>query len=230
MKKFFNDWAIFEIILLVCNPIIVLIIGLIFKNDALTIITSAGGIIGVLLCAKGLPLGQIIGLIIAILYSIVSYLNRFYGEMIIYLVYMVPMYIYTIITWKRHKSKRTNTVEVSSIKWKEWVVVGVCSALVFVGIYFLLRALNTKELIISTLSIVDNIFAIYLLARRSKYGFVSYIVNDVILIILWGIPVIQGNLLLLAMLFNPIMNLISDIYAVVNWTKMQKQQQVELKN
>ena len=81
-----------------------------------------------------------------------------------------------------------------------------------------------NELIVSTLSVVDNIFAVYLLTRRSKYGFVSYIVNDLILIVLWGIPIIQGNLLLLAMLINPIVNLINDTYGVINWTQIQKKQ------
>lgn len=225
--KFFKDWSGFELILLFVNPLIVLIVGIIFKNDALTIITSVGGIIGVCLSAKGLAIGQVIGLIIAILYSIVSYTNAFYGEMLIYLVYMSPMYIWSIVSWIRHKNKKTESVEVYTIKWKEWVVVGVSAVAVFIGFYFLLKALNTNELIVSTLSVVDNLFAVYLLARRSKYGFVSFIVNDVILIVLWGIPVIQGNLLLLAMLFNPIMNLISDIYGVVNWTKMQKKQKEE---
>lgn len=84
--------------------------------------------------------------------------------------------------------------------------------------------MNTNELFISTLSIVDNIFAIYLLARRSKYGFVSYIINDLILIVLWGIPVISGNLLLFPMMLNPLANLINDIYGVVYWSKMQKNQ------
>ena len=52
----------------------------------------------------------------------------------------------------------------------------------------------------------------------------SYIVNDLILIVLWGIPIIQGNLLLLAMLINPIVNLVNDTYGVINWNKMQRKQ------
>jgi nicotinamide mononucleotide transporter PnuC len=137
------------------------------------------------------------------------------------------MYIWGIVEWLKHKNGETRTVEVNSIKWKEWLIVALCSIVVFVGFYFLLKALNTNELIVSTLYVVDNIFAVYLLARRSKYGFVSCIVNDLILIVLWGIPIIQGNLLLLAMLINPIMNLINDTYGVINWTKMQRKQKTE---
>ena len=50
--------------------------------------------------------------------------------------------------------------------------------------------------------------------------------NDLILIVLWGIPIIQGNLLLLAFLINPIINLINDTYGVVNWTKQQQKQKL----
>ena len=229
MKKLFKDWSVFEIILLITSPLIVLLVGIIFKSEVLTMITSIVGIICALLLAKGLVLGQFFGIAIVILYSIVSYKNGFYGEMLIYLIIMLPMYIWGIIEWLKHKNRETKSVEVNSIKWKEWLIVAICSVVVFIGFYFLLEALNTKELIVSTLSVVDNIFAVYLLARRSKYGFVSYIVNDLILIVLWGIPIIQGNLLLLAMLINPIVNLINDTYGVVNWTKIQRKQK-EQKN
>lgn len=224
MKKLFKDWSVFEIILLTTSPLIVLLVGIIFKSDVLTMMTSIVGIICALLLAKGLILGQFFGIAIVILYSIVSYKNGFYGEMLIYLIIMLPMYIWGIIEWLKHKNGETKSVEVNSIKWKEWLIVVLCSIVIFIGFYFLLKSLNTNELIVSTLSVVDNIFAVYLLARRSKYGFVSYIVNDLILIVLWGIPIIQGNLLLLAMLINPIVNLVNDTYGVINWNKMQRKQ------
>ena len=224
MKKLFKDWSVFEIILLITSPLIVLLVGIIFKSDVLTMMTSIVGIICALLLAKGLVLGQFFGIAIVVLYSIVSFKNGFYGEMLIYLVIMLPMYIWGIVEWLKHKNGETKSVEVNSIKWKEWLIVSLCSIVAFIGFYFMLKALNTNELIVSTLSVVDNIFAVYLLARRSKYGFVSYIVNDLILIVLWGIPIIQGNLLLLAMLINPIVNLINDTYGVINWTKMQRKQ------
>ena len=224
MKKLFKDWSILELILLFVGPAIALTVGIVFKSDILTISAAIVGIICALLLAKGLVLGQFFGIAIVVLYSIVSYKNGFYGEMMIYILIMLPMYIWSIVEWSKHKNKETESVEINSIKPKEWAIVSICALAIFVGFYFLLKALNTNELIISTLSVVDNIFAIYLLARRSKYGFVSYIVNDLILIVLWGIPVIQGNLLLMAMLINPFINLINDIYGVVNWSKLQKTQ------
>ncbi len=227
MKKFFKNWTLFESLLLVFSIVAVLTVGICFKSDVLTIVTSIVGIICALLLAKGLVLGQFFGLAIVVLYSIVSYLNGFYGEMIIYIAIMFPMYIWGIVEWIRNRNNdTTKTVEVNEIRWKEWVCLSVCAAGAFVGFYFMLKALNTSQLIVSTLSVVDNIFAVYLLARRSKYGFVSYIVNDLILIVLWGASVVCGNWAMLAMALNPVVNLVNDIYGVVNWSRMQKQQKL----
>lgn len=224
IRLFFKNWSRFEICLAVLGPLSILAVGLIFKSDILTISAAITGVICAFLCAKGLVLGQFVGLIIVFLYSILSYKNGFYGEIIINLGIMLPMYIWGITEWIKHKNKETQTVEVNSIHPKEWLYVSLIAIVIFFCFYFLLKVFNTNELIISTLSVIDNLFALYLAARRSKYNFVSYMANDIILLILWGIPVINGNMLLLAFLINPLVNLINDIYGFVNWTKLQKKQ------
>ena len=226
MKNFLKDWTKFEKILLFGSVILVSLVGIIFKSDLLTIICSIVGIITVLLLAKGKNLGQIFGLLIVALYSIVSFKNGYYGEVIIYLFIMLPMYIIGIISWVRHQNKNTNTVEVNKIKIKEWIIVFFVSIICFIGIYFLLKVFNTNQLFISSLSVVDSLFAIYLGVRRSKYSFYFYVVNDLILILLWGIPVIYGKIILIPMVFNPLINLINDMYGIYNWKNLEKKQRI----
>lgn len=222
MKKIFKDWTLFEKILLFGSIFLVSATGVIFKSDILTTMCSLVGIITVLLLAKGKNLGQVFGLLIVILYSIVSFKNRYYGEVIIYLCIMFPMYIIGIISWLNHQNKETNTVTVNTIKTKEWVIVSIGSIISFVGIYFLLKSFNTNQLFISSLSVIDSLFAIYLGIRRSKYSFYFYVINDLILITLWGIPCITGKIFLIPMLMNPVINLVNDIYAIYNWKRLEK--------
>lgn len=222
--KLLKDWTKFEKILLFSSVILVGLVGIIFKAEMLTTFCSFVGIITALLLAKGKNLGQIFGLLIVALYSIVSFRNKYYGEVIIYLCIMLPMYIIGIISWLKHQSKETNSVEVNTIKTKEWIIVSIASILAFIGIYFLLKAFNTSQLFISSLSVIDSLFAIYLGIRRSKYSFYFYVVNDLILIALWGIPVVSGSLILLPMVFNPIINFINDMYGIHNWKKLEKTQ------
>ena len=222
--KYFKNWTRFEKILLISSVLLISLVGIIFKADLLTTICSIVGVITALLLAKGKNLGQIFGLLIVALYSIVSFKNGFYGEVIIYLCIMLPMYIIGIISWIRHQNKDTDTVEVNKIEIKEWIIVLIASIICFIGIYFLLKAFKTKELFISSISVIDSLFAIYLGVRRSKYSFHFYVFNDLILILLWGIPVISGEIILIPMVFNPIINLINDIYGIHNWKKLEKAQ------
>ena len=220
-----KDWNKLEKILLFGSIILISFVAILFKSDLLTTICSIVGIITAILLAKGKNLGQVFGILITILYSIVSFNNKFYGEVIIYLFLMLPMYVIGIISWVKHKNKETNTVDVNRINSKEWLQVSIISIIIFIGIYFLLKCFDTNELIISTLSVVASLFAIYLQIRRSRFSFYFYIINDLILIVLWGIPVVFGNILVLPMVFNPIINLINDSYGVYNWKKLQEKQE-----
>ena len=222
MMKLFKDWTDFEKVLLFGSIIIVSLVGIFFKSDLLTTSCSIVGIITALLLAKGKNLGQVFGLLITILYSIVSFKNKYYGEVLIYALLMLPMYVIGIITWINHKNKKTNSVEINSINKKEWIIVSFVFALVFVGIYYLLKVFNTNELIVSTISVLASLFAVYLQIRRSKYSFSFYIVNDIILMFLWGIPVVRGSFILFPMLLNPTINLINDTYGFYNWKKTEK--------
>ena len=222
MMKLFKDWTDFEKVLLFGSIIVVSLVGIFFKSDLLTTSCSIVGIITALLLAKGKNLGQVFGLLITILYSIVSFKNKYYGEVLIYALLMLPMYVIGIITWINHKNKKTNSVEINSIKKKEWIIVSFVFALVFVGIYYLLKAFNTNELIVSTISVLASLFAVYLQIRRSKYSFSFYIVNDIILMFLWGIPVVHGSYMLFPMFLNPTINLINDLYGFYNWKKTEK--------
>lgn len=76
-NKYFSDWTKLEKTLLFGSIILVSLVGIIFKSDLLTTICSIVGIITVLLLAKGKNLGQIFGLLIVALYSIVSFKNGY---------------------------------------------------------------------------------------------------------------------------------------------------------
>lgn len=219
-----KDWNKLEKSLLFGSIIIISMIAIIFNSDLLTTISSITGIITALLLAKGKNLGQVFGILITILYSIVSFKNRFYGEVIIYIFLMLPMYLIGIVSWIKYHNKETNTVQINKINNKEWLLISIISIFGFIGIYLLLKIFNTNELTVSTISVIVSLLAIYLQVRRSRFSFYFYIINDFILMTLWGIPVIKGNKLVLPMLFNPIINLINDIYGVYNWKKIERKQ------
>ncbi len=226
MKKLFNDWTKFEIILLGVSLITIMIAGIICNSALLTIICSITGILCALTQAKGKIISQFIGLLLVVLYSILSFQNKFYGEVLIYIFIMLPLFVSGIISWIKNLNKETNTVNENVLSKKEWIILTIISIILFIGLYSLLKYFNTSQLFVSTLSMVTSLFATYLVARRSKYGFLFYMGNDIILFVLWGLPVIQGNLLLIPMLVNPIINFINDSYGWQSWNKREKNKEI----
>ncbi|MBE5812414.1 MAG: nicotinamide mononucleotide transporter [Clostridiales bacterium] len=222
MKKLFKDWTKFEILLLLTSIIVVLFSGIVTKSNLLTVVCSITGILCALTQAKGKVISQFIGLLLVVLYSVLSFQNRYYGEVLIYIFIMLPLFIGGIISWIKNVNKETDTVNKNDLKKVEWIVLTIIAAITFVGLYYLLKWFNTSQLFVSTLSMVTSLFATYLVARRSKYGFLFYMGNDIIMLILWGIPVVLGNLTLIPMMVNPIINFINDTYGWRSWSKREK--------
>ena len=230
IKKLFYSWTKFEILLLVISIISVGVTGILCNSSILTQLCSITGILCAITQAKGKVISQFIGLVIVVLYSILSFQNKFYGEVIIYIFIMLPLFISGIISWIKNLNKETNTVNENTLHKKEWIILTIVSIVLFVILYYLLKYFNTNQLLVSTLSLVTSLFATYLVARRSKYGFLFYIGNDIILFILWGGQIIKGDFALIPILVNPIINFINDSYAWQSWNKREKREENKNEN
>ena len=129
-----------------------------------------------------------------------------------------------IIEWLKHQDKEEDTVIINSLSKKEITVALLSQLVLFWAYYFLLKAFNTDLLIISSISVVTSVLASYFEARRSEWSLFCYIANDLVIIILWLIPITQGQTELLSVLLGPILLLINDIYGSYNWKRLKKQQ------
>ncbi len=219
MKKQISDWTKKEKNFLLIGLILIFTTGIIFKSDLLTISASFCGFLCALTQAKGKIISQFIGLIEVFLYSMVSYRSHYYGEVITYMVILLPLYIAGIYSWMTHQDKESKKVIKNEISKKESIILFITNIFLFIMIYQLLKYFHTSQLIISTLSLIVSLTATYLIVRRSKYGFLFYIINDIILIILWGIPVIKGELILIPLIIDVILLFINDTYGWKKWNK-----------
>ena len=222
----FKDWTIFEKLFLLLGTIIAFVLTFAFKGTWIDLGYTLLYFWTALLLAKGKYSCYIIGIISTFFYAFVSYSNSYYGEVIIAMCCTLPLMIAGLINWLKHQDN-TNTVIIKEITKKELILVLLSQAIMFVGYYFLLKSFNTNNLLVSTFSVVASIIATYLTARRSEYGFAGFIINDLILITLWSIPVINGNLNIIPVLLCPLLLLINDIYGVYNWKRIKVEQKLK---
>lgn len=193
------------------------------EKDYLSLTASLIGITALIFVAKGFVIGQVLTVVFAVFYGIISIRFNYYGEMITYLFMTSPMALLAAIEWIRNPYKDTGEVRVTAIDKRQIGKMLVLAVAVTVVFYFILRALNTSNLFFSTLSVTTSFLASYLTFMRSPYYALAYAANDVILIVLWTLAA-TVNIAYLTMIICFVVFLANDIYGFINWRYMQNRQ------
>ena len=222
----FNTLTKFELILWFCSAITVTISFLLVpERDYLTLIASLIGVTALIFVAKGYVLGQILTVVFAVFYGLISFYFHYYGEMITYLCMTSPIAIMSVISWLRHPYGETAEVTVNKMNFRQLTIMYTLTFLVTYAFYYILKALNTSNLFFSTISVATSFLASYMTLMRSPYYAIGYSANDIVLIILWILATIE-NSAYFPMVICFFMFLVNDIYGFINWRRMERRQQL----
>ncbi len=191
------------------------------RENTITLAASLIGVTSLIFNAKGNPLGPLLIIIFSVLYGWISFTFDYYGEMITYLGMSAPMAVFALISWLRNPYKGNRSqVSVGEVGKKETAFMLILSVVVTFIFYFILDALNTANMVPSTISVTTSFLAVYLTFRRSEYYALAYAANDVVLIILWTMATMQ-NISYLSVTICFAVFLVNDLYGFVNWKRMK---------
>lgn len=192
-------------------------------SDWLSAAASLIGVTALIFVAKGYVLGQVLTVVFAAFYGVISWFFRYYGEMITYLGMTAPIAVMAVVSWVRHPYQGSREVAVQDVTRRQVAIMLAWAAAVTAGFYFILKALGTANLVISTVSVTTSFIASYLTFLRSPYYALAYAANDVVLIALWVLAAMT-DLSCLPMVFCFVMFLVNDLYGYINWQRMRKRQ------
>ena len=89
--------------------------------------------------------------------------------------------------------------------------------------FFILQALGTPNLAVSTISIATSFLASYLMLFRNSYYALAYAANDIVLIVLWILASLtQISYVPMVICFS--IFLLNDIYGFFSWKLREKRQ------
>ncbi len=228
LKKATDYFSKAEIALWTISMALIVAAFLIFKNkNYVALAASVTGVTALILNAKGHPAGQALMIVFSILYGIISYSYRYYGEMITYLGMSMPMAVVALVAWLKHPYEgKKSQVTVGNVGKKETVFMLLLAAAVTTGFYFVLKALDTTNLFFSTVSVTTSFLAVYLTFRRSSLFPLAYAANDVVLIILWAFAS-RTDASYFSVIVCFVAFLANDFYGFINWEKMRRAQHSE---
>ena len=224
MLRSFRDLTCGERLLWICSMLVVAASFVLSGGgDWLSAIASLIGVTALIFVAKGYVLGQVLTVVFAAFYGIISFFFRYYGEMITYLCMTAPMAVMAIVSWLRNPYKGTKEVTVQDVSRRQALVMCLWAVVVTAAFYFILQALGNAQLLISTLSITTSFVASYLTWLRSPWYALAYAGNDVVLIVLWVLAALT-DISCLPMVFCFVMFLLNDLYGFYNWQRMRARQ------
>lgn len=192
------------------------------NTDFITLIASLIGVSGLIFVAKGNVIGQVMTVIFGLLYAVVSVKYRYWSEVITYLGMTAPIALAAVVSWIRHPYSK-GEVRIRAMKRRDSIALILLTAAVTVGFYFILTALNTPNIVFSTVSIATSFLGASLVLIRSEYYGVFYALNDIVLIVLWVLASIEDiNYLPMVLCF--VVFLINDLYGFYNWQRLKRKQ------
>ena len=225
LKNPFKDLTKFELSLWLTSIIVIIVsFAISGGDDILTIIASLIGVTALIFVAKGYVIGQVLTVVFAVFYGIISYFFRYYGEMITYLCMTAPIAVMAVISWIKNPYEGTKEVKVNHVTKKQVIIMMLLAGITTFAFYFILKAMNNANLLFSTISITSSFLASYLTFLRSPYYAVAYSANDVVLIVLWTMATLEDRSYL-PMILCFVMFLINDMYGFFNWRRMRIRQE-----
>ena len=178
----------FELCLWLSSMVVIAVSSLLGgKQGLIATIASLLGVTALIFIAKGMVTGQFFIIAFALLYGIVSFKAKYYGEAITYVGMSLPMAVVSTVSWLKHPHKDSDRVEVANMTAKKLALIMVATVFVTTVFFFVLKALGNASIYISTLSIATSFIAASFTFLRSPYYAAAYAVNDVVLIVLWSI-------------------------------------------
>ena len=210
-------WSISMLIVTVSN-----LVGGSF--DVLTLAATWVGITSLIFAAKGNVWAQFLMVAFSILYGIISFRFRYWGEMITYLGMTLPMAAWSAVTWLRNPSAGSKSeVAIRKLEKKHFLFLLVLSIVVTGAFYFILRWLETPNIVFSTLSVTTSFLAASLTMLRSSYYALGYAANDLVLIVLWGLAAAKDPVYI-PVIINFMIFFMNDMYGFISWKKRERTQ------
>lgn len=221
-KHFWNGYSTFEKLFLLFMVILQVVVFIICPDSPLNIIAGLAGVVSVVMCAKGRTMFYFVGFIQTITYLVLAWQNKFYGEVLENLFYFVTM-IWGIFLWKKNEvTNADGTEDVIAKKFTpaQWVlsVVGTIIATIIMGCW--LDNIGSAQAYTDAATNVMAIFAQLLMIWRFREQWVWWLMIDIFCIKMWFVA---GNWSMVAMYIAWTANC---IYGWVNWSKLNKEQNV----
>ena len=123
LKSELTGWKKFDVFWLLLATSVILGLSIYWKDNFLSLTAALTGVWCVILTGKGKRSSFIFGLVNVIFYAIVAFKARYYGEVMLNVLYYLPMNFVGWFAWKKHMNDETGEVIKEKLSLKNSILV-----------------------------------------------------------------------------------------------------------
>ena len=193
IKRELSGWKKWEVIWLLLATAVILGLSIYWKDSMTGIWAALTGIWCVILTGKGKLSSFWVGTVNTILYAVVAWQARYWGEVMLNLIYYVPMNFVGLYMWSKNMNNQTEEVVKERMSFKGSVLAYTCVIAGTLGYGVILNLMNGTLPFIDSMSTVFSVFAQFLCVKRYMEQWVLWIVVDRVTVIMWVYAFINGT-------------------------------------
>lgn len=225
LKGEFSGWGKFEVLWLAVASFVILALSLYWKDNIIGILSAMTGVWCVVFTGKGKRSSFIFGTINVVLYAYIAFGAKYYGEVMLNLIYYFPMNFVGWFAWNKHMNESTGEVVKERLSAKKSVVMYGITVLGIAVYGLFLKLIGGNLPFIDSMSTVVSVAAQILSVRRLMEQWILWIVVDVVTVIMWGINFANGGESIATLLMWSVY-LINAVIMYVKWSREVKKNEV----
>lgn len=224
VRAYFEDWTLWEKTWLGTFTLINLYLFYAWNDSVLGLTASLTGMMTVVLVAKGRITNYYFGMVNVTLYAYIAFQSQFYGEVMLNVLYFLPMQFIGLYLWRRNADEdRVDSVLVTTLSRRRRMQFLLLSVVAIVGYGFFLQYLGGSLPFFDSTSTVLSVIAQYLMIKRVTEQWLAWITIDVVSIYMWVFDYAQGgNEMSMIVMWSAY--LVNALYGYYNWRKLEKTQ------
>ncbi len=197
IKRFIRNelsgWQKWEVIWLVTACTMIAALSIYWHDSLMGIVSATTGVACVVCTGKGKPSAYIFGTVNVVLYAIISFKAKYYGEVMLNALYYFPMEFYGFYVWNKHMNTETHEVEKKRMTLEGRGKLLAVTAFGTVIYGFVLKALGGSLPFVDSLSTVASVVAMVISVKMYMEQWIIWIIVDIVTVIMWGVAFAGGN-------------------------------------
>ncbi len=218
IKTELSGWKPLEVVWLGVATAVILGLSIYWKDTAVGIVCSLTGVWCVVLTGKGKVSNFLFGIVNVILYAYISFGAKYYGEVMLNLLYYLPCSFIGLFIWGKNVDEDSGEVTKKSLSLKGALITYPLTALGVVGYGFILKAMGGTLPFVDSISTVLSVVAQILCLKRFAEQWILWIVIDAVTVVMWVYNYMNGGESI-ATLLMWVVYLINAVIMYIRWRK-----------